>query len=149
MLSSKDKGWLTQEIGKIFRDEIVPQIRQMIQEEFKEALYVEIAIEKRRKGDDEVEKGFQNVLHQLVWELPQFVGALRGVQEDGVNVFNRMRRSIELIEVMGKTLSDMESSVTTMVEFTNALMETKLLESMRKALTIEYKPGDNKHESLS
>jgi len=90
------------------------EIRRIVREELKEALFRRIAIERgpRQQGDPEkvVKEEEWNVLDFLAVYLPRVEGALRGVQEDVDKTKNRVLENSAKIQVVGETLLGLEDS---------------------------------------
>ena len=98
MLSKKDKE----------------EIRQMIQEELKAALFRKITIERgpRKQGDPEkvIKEEEWNVLDFLAAYLPRIEASMRGMQEDLDHTKNKVETYNRKLEAVGQTLLGMEKA---------------------------------------
>jgi hypothetical protein len=129
MLSSKDKDW----------------IRQAIREEFKEALFREITVEKCKRKPEDIEKHYEtedvNVLDFLAKYLPYLEGAIRGMQEDTDKSRNRNIDTNNLINAMSQILIGYEGSIKKLAQFIQVLDGNKfLLPQQDESMVIECKP---------
>lgn len=104
MLTRKDKEW----------------IRQMIREEFKEALYREVTIERNMEGG-RLEKSNENLLDVLASWIPKTEGALRGMQEDTDKANNKMIEGSAGIRAVADILISMETGVNQFLQVAQAL----------------------------
>ena len=121
-------------------------IREMIREEFKEALFREITIERKAKlpgeVDGRIEKSTGNLLDMLTISIPQWQQSMGLVEDAAVKSTDKSTEAIAKVNAMIEILSSMQDSVMIMARFAVVLKETGLLEQMEKALTIEYKPNE-------
>lgn len=138
-------------------EKIKELVRKLIREEFVEALFREITVNKTARGPGEPEKVIEtttkNVLDALVHWLPYTEGALRGTQEDVNKATNKMNKTFGNVNALRKTIGSLEKQVQllgqsfetiakpmiTLTRFVVALKETGLLEQMEKALLIEHR----------
>ncbi len=115
-------------------------IREIIREELKTALFTTITVERgpEKNGDPEkvVKEEEWNVLHFLAAYLPQIQGALRGMQEDTNKANNRSIEGSGKFQALGELLIGLEESVTIMARFAQALNQSGLLENMEKPLAL-------------
>lgn len=115
MLSRNDKEW----------------ILNAIREEFKEALYREITIARKAKGpgevDGKIETSTQNMLDQLVMDVPfwvQSLGLMEGEVTKNTDAVNRF------VSLMGS----LQESFVTMARFVVALQEMGVMSLIEEEL---------------
>jgi len=120
----------------------VERIRELIREEFRNALFREITIQRKARGpgevDGKIETSTNNLLDALAMSVPHMEQAIVGAAAASEQSRNRSIESLSKIDSLGATLSSMEESVMVMARFAVSLKETGLLEQLEKALEIEY-----------
>jgi hypothetical protein len=131
MLTRKDKDW----------------IRKVIREEFHEALFREITVEKCARKPGDVEKHYEtenlNVLDFLARYLPNIEGAIRGMQEDTDRAKNKSIDTNNLINAMSQILIGYEGSIKKLAQFIQVLDGNKfLLPQQDEPMVIECKPDE-------
>ncbi len=113
------------------------RIRSIVQQELKEALTCEVQYEKFDK-----ERGFKEVKNEKVFlpewwvrYLPEFLGAMRGLQSDTNKANNRMMDTQKGLEAIAHVLIGIEKGVTKFIKLGNQLskridnIEVKTIES--------------------
>jgi hypothetical protein len=117
-LSKKDKEWL----------------RKAIREEMIEVLTVEIEYEKPLK--EEGRYTYRNEKHFIpFWwaeHLPQFVGAMRGLQADVGKSNNQMADTTEGLEAMSKILLGIEDGIKKFIAVSDKLSKPKQIEDNKE-----------------
>ena len=105
MLSTKDKKWL----------------ENIIEQKITNALTVEVQYECFNKEKGFMERKCQNEYLPVWWVkyLPDFMGALRGMQEDTNKANNKMISTTEGINGIADILINMEKGVKTFIEMAN------------------------------
>jgi len=115
MLSKKDKE----------------EIRRMIQEELKAALFRKITIERgpRKQGDPEkvIKEEDWNVLDFLAAYLPRIEAAMRGMQEDLDHTKNKVDQYNEKLEIVGRTLLGIEKAAKKVALLSDMITERERL----------------------
>ncbi|MBW2024364.1 MAG: hypothetical protein JRH08_00745 [Deltaproteobacteria bacterium] len=115
MLSKKDKE----------------EIRQMIQEELKAALFRKITIERgpRKQGDPEkvIKEEEWNVLDFLAAYLPRIEAAMRGMQEDLDHTKNKVETYNRKLEAVAQTLLGMEKAAKKVALLSDMIAERQRL----------------------
>jgi len=90
------------------------EIRQIIQEELKDALVRTVMVERgaRKQGDPEkvVKEEEWNVLDWFVVYAPRIEAALRGMQEDVDKTANKVDAQREQLQTVGSVLMGMEKA---------------------------------------
>lgn len=103
------------------------EIRSIIQEELKAALFRTITIERgpRQQGDPEkvIKEEQWNLLDFLAAYLPKIEAALRGMQEDTDKTKNRVVQSAERVEAIGSILIGMESAAKALAALSDRVKE--------------------------
>lgn len=130
MLSIANKNW----------------IRSTIQQELKEALTCEVEYERFNK-----ERGLKELKNEKVFlpewwvrYLPEFLGAMRGLQSDTNKANNRMMNTQEGLQAMSNILIGIEKGVTKFIKLGNQL--SKRIDNIEEVKTIE---SDSKKRSDS
>jgi hypothetical protein len=98
-------------------------IRQIIQEELKEALFRTITIERgpRQQGDPEkvVKEETWHVLDFLAAYMPKIEAALRGMQEDVDRAANSAARQEDRVAAIGQVLLGIETAAKRLAAFSD------------------------------
>ncbi len=110
-------------------------IRQIIQEELKDAFFRKITIERCPRGPGDPEKVIKeedwNILDFLLGYIPKIEGALRGMQEDIDRAKNNIAGNNKRLEAIGNVLIGMEQAAKTIAmisdEVKKALPKTELI----------------------
>ncbi len=115
MLSAKDKEW----------------IQKAIREEFKAALFREITVMKKAKApgevDERIETSTQNLLDQLVMDLPVWVQSL-GLMEGEVT------KNTDAVNQFTGLMLNLQESLMTIAKFTIALQEMGIMDTIEEEL---------------
>lgn len=118
----------------------VEKIRGLIQEEFRAALFREITIEKVAKTpgevDGKIETSTQNLLDQLVLDLPVWVQSL-GLMEGEVT------KNTDAVNGFVALMGSLQESLMTMAKFALALQEMGVMEIIEQ----ELRPIEITHEA--
>ncbi|MHA2069532.1 MAG: hypothetical protein ACXABY_34650 [Candidatus Thorarchaeota archaeon] len=109
----------------------IQKIRELIQEEFKEALFREITIRRvaRVPGevDGKIDTSTQNLLDQLVMDLPVWVQSL-GLMEGEVT------KNTDAVNGVLTLMGSLQESFMTMARFVVALQEMGVMDIIEKEL---------------
>jgi hypothetical protein len=109
----------------------VKLIRELIREEFKEALFRTITIEKKAKGpgevDGKIETSTQNLLDQLVMDLPVWVQSL-GLMEGEVT------KNTDAVNGVISLVGSLQESFMVMAKFVAALQEMGIMAMIEEEL---------------
>ncbi len=105
------------------------EIRSIIQEELKGALFRMITIERGpdKQGDPEkrVAEEEWNVLDFLAFYLPKIEAALRGTQEDVDKTKNQVFKQSDQIQVVGNTLMALENSAKNIAKLSDVVKKAR------------------------